>query len=118
MREHVGVYLGLVPGPNDDTLQFSMRGEFTITLLNQIEDRNHHEHVFSFEERSDDTFNRKYKDDGSGRGYPEFIPHSSLHFNPDTNTQYLKDSTLYFRVKCEPSSQTKPWLAVNNNSLQ
>ena len=114
---HVGVYLQLMPGPNDDALQFPMRGQFTITLLNQIEDRSHYECVVTACQRSDEMFNRKHKKDSTGFGYPEFIRHSSLPFNPDTNTQFLKDSILYFRVKCEPSSQTKPWLAVNNNSL-
>ena len=111
--DHVGVYFKLMPGPNDDTLQFPMRGDFTITLLNQIEDRNHIDQKLNTSEKSDEVFNRKHKKDSTGFGYPEFIRHSSLPFNPVTNTQYLKDSTLYFRVKCEPSSQTKPWLAVN-----
>ena len=75
---NVGVYLNLMPGPNDDTLQFPMRGKFTITLLNQIEDRNHHLNVLTFDERTDDTFNRKPEVDFSGRGSPEFIPHSSF----------------------------------------
>ena len=115
---HVGVFLNLMPGPNDDTLQFPMRGKFTITLLNQIEDRNHCERVVTACEGSDEMFNRKFKVDSIGFGYRKIIRHSSLHFNPDTNTQYLKDSTIYFRVNCEPSSQTKPWLAtVNGNSL-
>ena len=110
---HVGVYLNLMPGPNDDTLQFPMIGKFTITLLNQIEDRNHHQKVLTLDDRRDQSFSRMLEDDGSGRGYRKFIRHSSLHFNPFTNTQYLKDCTLYFRVKCEPSSRTKPWLAMN-----
>ena len=108
----VAVYINLMPGPNDDTLQFPMRGQFTITLLNQIEDRNHYIKILDLSERSDDWFNRRFKEEDSGFGYVKFIPHSSLSFNPDTNTQYLKDCTLYFRVKCEPSSQTKPWLAT------
>ena len=113
---HVGVYLNLMPGPNDDTLQFPMRGDFTITLLNQIEDRNHDEGVFTACEDSDDVFSSKYKVDSTGWGTPKFIPHPSLSFNRDNNTQYLKDCTLYFRVKCEPSSQTKPWLATVNTA--
>ena len=117
MSGHVAVYLQLMPGPNDDTLQFPMRGEFTVTLLNQIEDHNHYEHVLAFDERTDDTFNRKYKDDDGGRGYHEFIPHSSLPFNRATNTQYFKDSFLYFRVDREPSSESKPWLFLNDNSI-
>ena len=111
---YVGVYLQLLPGPNDDTLQFPMRGKFTITLLNQNQDRNHFQEVLDLNERSDNSFNRQFKENGTGWGYSKFILHSSLSFNPVTNTQYLKNSTLYFIVKCEASSQTKPWLATVN----
>ena len=93
-----------------------MRGKFTITLLNQIKDDYHHLNVLTFDERTGSSFNRKPELDFSEQGTPEFIPHSSLPFNRDNNTQYLKDSILYFRVKCEPSIQTRPWLAVNDNS--
>ena len=110
---HVGVYINLMPGPNDDTLQFPMSGKFTITLLNQIEDDNHYLKIVDCDEQTNDSYTKKSITDRSGWGYAKFIPHSSLPFNPATNTQYLKDCTLYFRVKCEPSSQTKPWLAVN-----
>ena len=110
---HVAVFLNLMPGPNDDTLHFPMRGNFTIKLLNQIENCNHYQRVLSTDEISSDVFNRKSKANQRGWGSPKFILHSSLPFNPVTNTQYLKDCTLYFRVKCEPSSRTKPWLAVN-----
>ena len=75
---HVAVYLNLMPGPNDNTLQFPMRGKFTITLLNQIEDHNHFQEVLTFDERTDDTFNRKPEVDFSGRGSPEFIPYPSI----------------------------------------
>ena len=113
--DNVGVYINLMPGPNDNALQFPMRGKFTITLLNQIEDRNHCQSVLTLREMTDNAFTRKFKANyGDGWGFPKFIRHSSLPFNPDTNTQYLKDCTLYFRVKCEPSSpQAKPWLIVN-----
>ena len=60
---HVAVYLCLMPGLNDDTLQFPMRGKFTITLLNQIEDRNHCECVVTACQRSDEVFNRKHTND-------------------------------------------------------
>ena len=109
---HVAVYLNLMPGLNDYTLQFPMRGKFTITLLNQIEDHNHDKGVVTTCQESN-VFDRKKTEDGTGLGFPKFIRHFFLSFNPVTNTQYLKDSTLYFRVKCEASSQTKPWLAVN-----
>ena len=60
MSGHVGVSINLLPGPNDDTLQFPMRGKFTITLLNQIEHRNHYECVVIARQESDEEFNRKF----------------------------------------------------------
>ena len=65
---HVAVFLNLMPGPNDDTLQFPMRGQFTITLLNHIEDRNHDINVLDLNERSDNLFNRQFKEEDSGFG--------------------------------------------------
>ncbi len=44
---------------------------------------------------------------GDSWGDPMFIPHSALGHDPVKNTQYLKDDTIYFRVKVEDN---KPWL--------
>ena len=46
---------------------------------------------------------------GNGRGHLQYIPHSELSRNPASNTQYLKDDTLYFRISVEVSDH-KPWL--------
>ncbi len=46
---------------------------------------------------------------GDSWGYPEYIPHSKLSRDSASNTQYLKDDTLYFRISVEVSDY-KPWL--------
>ena len=50
---------------------------------------------------------------GSSRGCPTFLPHSSLGHNPATNTQYLLDNTLYFRVSVKVDNH-KPWLVCTD----
>ncbi len=58
---------------------------------------------------------------GSCRGYQQFLPHSSLCPDPATNTQYLLDDTLYFRVSVKVDNH-KPWLVctdkVNMDSIK
>ncbi len=50
---------------------------------------------------------------GKGYGYPKFISHADLAHKPLTNTQYLKDDTLIFRVSAE-APDYKPWLECTN----
>jgi hypothetical protein len=38
---------------------------------------------------------------GEGWGRLELISHAALPYNPDEETQYLKDDTLYFRVSVD-----------------
>ena len=70
-----------MPGEYDDTLEWPFQGEVTVELLNQLEDTGH---------------------------YNNYGTH--IHFN-NTNTQYLMNDTLYFRVSVYVHSKTKPWLA-------
>ena len=112
---HLSVYVNLMPGANDDTLEFPFRGTFTITLLNQLKDDNHHTVSLIKENGSEKLYcSRKYKLDDSGWGENKFISHTVVGFNQDCKTpqQYLYDDTLYFRVNVKISSKTKPWLAV------
>ena len=50
---------------------------------------------------------------GSSKGYPKFLPHSSLSHDPATNTHYLLDDTLYFRVSVKVDNH-KPWLVCTD----
>ena len=46
---------------------------------------------------------------GNAVGYPQFIPHSELDYDPGKNTQYLKDDALYLRIEAK-ADERKPWL--------
>lgn len=70
-------------------------GMVTVTILNQLEDENH------YTKKLDNAEKWAYS--------PNFIPLSKLSHDQATNTQYLMNDTLYFRVAVElPNS--KPWL--------
>ena len=97
---HVSVYAESLKGKYDAKLKWPFVGKITFALLNQLEDKNHHQKTAVVGEES--NVNISY-------GYSKFIPHSELGYDPVKNTQYLKDDTLYFRMSVEvPDS--KPWL--------
>ena len=102
---HVSVYAYLMKGRNDDNLPWPFTGEVTITLLNQLADKNHHTYTVSFPQ--DDEASRRVVDDErarAGYGFSTFISHSRL------DAQYLKDDCLYFRIEVTPPKPPKPWL--------
>ena len=97
---HLSVGVGLMRGEKDETLKWPLNSEITIQLLNWREDKGHVEVII-------DHYNVPIADrtrvvDGETaqnaiiRG--EFIPHSSLPYNADNNTEYLQNDTLCFRV--------------------
>ncbi len=106
---HVSVHACLMKGDHDDTLTWPFPGSVTIELLNQLEDRNHHKSTVTFP--ADDDVSERVVDSetGTGWGWPEFISHPHLDYNPRAKTQYLKDNTLVFRVSVEAPNH-KPWL--------
>ena len=77
-------------------------GKVTLTLLNQLEDRNHYSDSMVL----DINDNAEVDDDW---GFHSFIPHSALVYDSVKKTQYLKDDILYFRVTVEVADR-KPWL--------
>ncbi len=93
---HVSVFAYIIKGKYDDGLNWPFVGKVTIKLL---EDKDHHSRPLKF--TPDNA--------GGNRGYTEYIPHSELSRDSASNTQYLKDDTLYFRISVEVSDQ-KPWL--------
>ena len=99
---HMSVYTKLLKGRYDNQLHWPFLGTVTYELLNQLEDGNHHRMVNTFITNNNMRV-------GVIRGYPKFLPHSSLGHNPATNTQYLLDDTLYFRVSVKVDNH-KPWL--------
>ena len=105
---HVSVYAYLMRGRNDDNLPWPFTGEVTITLLNQLEDKNHHTDTVTFL-HSNDLSKRVVNSDRASTGYgmPEFISHDKLTAK---NYQYLKDDSLFFRIEVQAAKPVKPWL--------
>ena len=108
---HVSVAAYLMRGENDDHLPWPFTGTVTIELLNQLEDDNHYSRTVAF---SNDNVasQRVVKEERALRGYGKscYILHSDLGYNAAKNCQYLKDDCLYFRVKVDAESTSKPWL--------
>ena len=108
---HISVYTYFMKGDFDDSLTWPFTGSVTFTLLNQLEDKNHHDVTVAFPQGKDDDINRivMVGEKWGGLGHRQFISHEALRYNAATNCQYLKDDCLYFRVAVEPDS-VKPWL--------
>ncbi len=102
MCQYLSVFVYIIKGKYDDELNWPFVGKVTFELLNQLEDENHYymEGPFTLECNTNA---------GSGRGYLKYISHSKLSCDSASNTQYLKDDTLYFRISVEVSDH-KPWL--------
>ena len=95
-RAHVSVFAVISEGEYDAGLKWPFVGKVTVTLLNQLQDENHHSKVIPF-----DAFNSRKV--GDNWGFSTYIPHSTL------SLQYLQDDALYFRVSVEVTDY-KPWL--------
>ena len=108
---HVSVFAYLMRGENDDHLPWPFTGTVTVELLNQLKDDNHHSQKTTFP--PDNVASpRVVKEERAlhGWGRAGYIPHSNLGYNAAKNCQYLKDDCLYFRVKVDAESTSKPWL--------
>ena len=99
---HVSVFACTLEGKYDAELKWPFVGKVIITLLNQLEDKNHHTKTIFFTATDDYT-----RTDSWGRS--QFIPYSALAHDPFKNTQYLKDDTLHFKVEVKVEDH-KPWL--------
>lgn len=109
---HMSVFINILPGENDDNLQFPLLGKFTVELLNQVADASHHSANISFTSKTPEkNACRKVSVDGNAHGIFRFIEQSCLYQTND-NIKYLVNDVIYLRVRADISSQTKPWLAV------
>ena len=104
---HVSVSTELLEGHYDDQLHWPFLGTVTFELLNQLADEKHHIFVAVY------TASQNVRVGNSSLGHARFLPHSSLSHDPATNTQYLLDDTLYFRVSVNVANH-KPWLVCTD----
>ncbi len=110
---HITVFAHLMKGDNDDSLSWPFTGTVTIELLNQLEDDNHCKKTLTYLADSKGSQRVVNGERGRGWGYHDFISHTDLDYMFLTNTQYLKDDTLIFRVSAE-APDYKPWLECTN----
>lgn len=103
-RTHVSVFVSILQGKYDDDLSWPFNGGFTIQLLNQKQDSNHHSAIFRF----------NYHTVGKIWGYQKFISHSEL-YDCSFNTQMLKYNTIHFRVNVTVGGY-KSWLNCTTSS--
>ena len=108
---HVFIFAHLMRGENDDHLPWPLTGTVTFELLNQLRDKHHHSINLKLCS-SDKACQRVVNGERSLRGYGIscFIPHSALGYNTINYCQYLRDDCLYFRVKVDTKTTSKPWL--------
>ena len=101
---HVSAVVYIAKGDYDNQLKWPFVGTIKISLLNQLEDENHH--ICTMNMAPADNLQA-----AGGWGYDKFIAHSELDYDPVNNTQYLKDDTLHFKVSALPEANDhKPWL--------
>ena len=103
---HVSVFTKLLEGRYDDHLHWPFLGTISYELLNQLADEKHCNSVIVFDANHGMQV-------GTSKGDIKFLPHSSLSHDPATNTQYLLDNTLYFRVSVAVPNH-KPWLVCTD----
>ena len=99
---HVSVYAFLMRGEFDDHLKWPFRGHVTVVMLNQLEDNNHTTETIRFAETKESgTYISRVMESNiapSGWGYPTFIAHTELNYNPIKNCQYLKYDCLRLQI--------------------
>ncbi|XP_065901688.1 TNF receptor-associated factor 3-like [Dysidea avara] len=101
---HLSVFLYLMKGQYDGQLEWPLKGEFEMTLLNQMMDDEHHSNTVKFSEKTPAAIANKVKSgemaaDGLGRN--EFILERNLTMITPT-CQYLKDDCIFIKVSRKP----------------
>ena len=100
-KEYIGLYATLLRGQHDDNLVWPFQASIVVELVNWRKDANHHSHTISFNEHTSIKCKSQVTEgeQASGWGAHKFISYSSLDYNSNTNTEYLQDDCLRFRVK-------------------
>ena len=100
---HVSFHIYLMQGENDDNLKWPFNGTIKVSLLNQLEDGQHHTRKpWSPDDDVPECYSARVTEGerGEGWGYTRLIPHQNLEYDGEKNCQYLKNNTLFFRVDC------------------
>ena len=99
---HVSVGVRMMKGEYDDSLTFPFRGVFTVEIINWLQDQHHIQDTIHITDDNDDDHRKGGRVTTEGYApvakYINMLPHSSLPYNPTTNTQYLDDDCMRIRV--------------------
>ena len=99
---HVSVYVFFMKRVYDSDLDWPFKGEVIVELINWREDQGHLSSTIVYNQHTDSKCASRVVERGiSQYGWgncKDVFPHSSLPFNPVTNTEYLQDDCLRFRV--------------------
>ena len=92
---HMSVFLCVMKGSYDDHLGWPLKGDFEVSLLNQLSDTEHHVHPVSFNhhENVERVLSRNV---GSGQGSQAFISNEKLMMTGFC--QFLSDDCVFFKV--------------------
>ena len=91
---YVSVYARILKGDNDHNLMWPFQADIVVQLLNWRHNVNHFNYTISFDRQTPDKFKAI-----SGWGTNKFIHCSKLNYNNTTNTEYLQNDCLRFKVK-------------------
>ena len=97
---HIVIVVKLMRGDFDSDLQWPFEGDIIVEVLNWREDNHHFRgDTISLNKQGSNMSGRVTKGEFSLLGRSkDSISHSSLFYNPDTNTEYLQDDCLRLRV--------------------
>ena len=99
---YVAVYARILKGDNDDNLVWPFQADILVQLLNWRQNANHYNHTISFNERTFDE-SKSCVTTGdkalNGWGIHQLILCTKLGYNSTTNTEYLQNDCLRFKVK-------------------
>ena len=101
---HMSVLIYWMRGDNDANLKWPFRGTIKVSLLNQLEDGQHHTKLLwsPNEDVSEDCCGGVTGTDRSstGWGYSKFISYQDLKECGRKKCHFLKVDTMFFRVDC------------------
>jgi TNF receptor-associated factor 4 len=94
---HVSVFICFVKGEYDDKLKWPFRGTITVQLLNQANDRDHREHIITYD-KSNSYYGRKVVTEEKSKGFGVFEAMSHETLKDTKYCQYVKDDCLKIRI--------------------
>ena len=99
---YVAVYARILKSDNDHNLVCPFQGDIVVQLLNWRQNANHYNYIIRFNEQiPNECKNRVIAEEKAlkGWGTNKLILCSKLNYNSTTNTEYLQNDCLRFKVK-------------------